>query len=164
MTKKEIVADLFMLVLGTLMHFFYRWSNQNPLVGLVAPVNESVWEHLKLLFFPGLIFLEIELFLSPEKQPSRLISFVLSQSVGLVFIPLAFFAYTGIIGKHFLLIDIAIFIGAVLLTNRLKYRIFDQKKEYPHWTTPFAIMVVLILSGLFEYFSFNAPDWPLFTP
>ncbi len=46
---------LFVIVLGTLMHFMYNWSGKHPFAGLIAPVNESVWEHMKLLFFPMLL-------------------------------------------------------------------------------------------------------------
>ena len=38
--------------LGTLNHFLYFLSGQSPIVALFCPVNESVWEHLKLLYFP----------------------------------------------------------------------------------------------------------------
>lgn len=47
-----IVGILFVSVLGVLMHFVYEWSGSNRFVGLFAPINESTWEHMKLLFFP----------------------------------------------------------------------------------------------------------------
>ena len=38
---------------GTALHFLYDvWPN--PLTAVLAPVNESVWEHLKLLYWPFL--------------------------------------------------------------------------------------------------------------
>ena len=46
---------IFSAVLGTLSHFFYKWSGQNPVIALVSPVNESTWEHMKLVFFPILL-------------------------------------------------------------------------------------------------------------
>lgn len=36
------------VILGTFFHFFYDWSNHTVLLGAIFPVNESVWEHLKL--------------------------------------------------------------------------------------------------------------------
>lgn len=55
--KSEIFGAIFVMVFsGTLMHFFYDWSGKNPIVALFAPYNESTWEHLKLLFFPVLIY------------------------------------------------------------------------------------------------------------
>ena len=53
--KAELIVILFSLVLGTLLHFTYEWSGENLFVGSFSAVNESVWEHLKLVFFPMLI-------------------------------------------------------------------------------------------------------------
>jgi len=50
-----ILAAIVVFVLGTLAHFVYDWSGQNSFIGLLTPVNESTWEHMKLLFFPMLI-------------------------------------------------------------------------------------------------------------
>ena len=42
--KVYLTAGLvFSAVLGTLSHFFYEWSGQNPVVALVSPINESTW-------------------------------------------------------------------------------------------------------------------------
>lgn len=48
----ELIGFVFTCVAGTLLHFAYDWSNQSTFAALFAPVNESVWEHMKLLFFP----------------------------------------------------------------------------------------------------------------
>lgn len=55
MKKRWIAAAFLAALFGTAMHFFYDvWPS--PLVGLFAPVSESVWEHLKLLYWPFLLF------------------------------------------------------------------------------------------------------------
>ena len=46
---------VFLCVAGSLLHFFYGFTGKDPLAGLVSPVNESPWEHLKLLYFPALL-------------------------------------------------------------------------------------------------------------
>ena len=58
-----LAGILFTLTAGILLHFSYEWSMENPFVALFAPVNESVWEHLKLLFFPFLLASLAEYFL-----------------------------------------------------------------------------------------------------
>ena len=50
----KITFCILTLILGTLLHFLYEWTGYNYLVGFISPVNESTWEHLKLLFFPVL--------------------------------------------------------------------------------------------------------------
>ena len=59
----QILSAIFTIVLGTILHFTFKWSNKNPLVGSFSAVNESTWEHLKLLFFPMLITTIIGYFL-----------------------------------------------------------------------------------------------------
>ena len=41
-------GSLFIIVVGFLLHYLYDWSGRSNLVAILAPVNESVWEHLKL--------------------------------------------------------------------------------------------------------------------
>ena len=41
------------VLLGIGLHALYAWR-PIPLLGLFSPVNESVWEHLKLLYWPFL--------------------------------------------------------------------------------------------------------------
>lgn len=56
--KKYVVIGFFVVgILGTLFHFVYDWSGQMWFVGLLVPVNESTWEHMKLLFVPMLIYI-----------------------------------------------------------------------------------------------------------
>ena len=47
-----ILGFIFVAALGTLLHFTFEWSNQNRIVAFFSAVNESMWEHLKLLVFP----------------------------------------------------------------------------------------------------------------
>ena len=37
-----IAGILCVSILGTLLHFTYRWSGRNPLIGLIAPVNVNL--------------------------------------------------------------------------------------------------------------------------
>ena len=54
--KSEIFGAIFVMVFGTLMHFFYDWSGKNHVVALFAPFKEYNWEYLKLLVFNVLIY------------------------------------------------------------------------------------------------------------
>ena len=100
---------LWTLVLGTLSHFFYQWSHENMLVGLFSPVNESVWEHLKLLFFPALTYMFIEQKAMGKAMPGLLGKNLLGLFAGLLVMPLLFYGYTAFSGKSILWVDIGIF-------------------------------------------------------
>ena len=51
----EAAGFLWTCGVGTLLHFVYEWSGENVLVAAFSAVNESTWEHMKLLFFAILL-------------------------------------------------------------------------------------------------------------
>jgi hypothetical protein len=48
------------MVSGVLLHFCYDWSGGSRVVASVAPANESVWEHLKLVVVPVIVLGVVE--------------------------------------------------------------------------------------------------------
>ena len=47
---------VFTVVLGPILHFLYDLTNQSVLVAPFSAINESTFEHMKLMYFPMLIF------------------------------------------------------------------------------------------------------------
>ena len=76
----QILSTIFIIVLGTILHYTFNWSNKNPLVGTFSAVNESTWEHLKLLFFPMLITIIVGYFYIGKDIPN----FICAKTVGIV--------------------------------------------------------------------------------
>ena len=46
----ELAGIVFTVIIGTMLHFTFELSGNQPVVGVFSAVNESVWEHLKLGF------------------------------------------------------------------------------------------------------------------
>ncbi len=57
----EILGLVFSMIIGTVGHFFYAFSNKNKVIGFLFAKDESVWEHLKLGITPILMWTIIEL-------------------------------------------------------------------------------------------------------
>ncbi len=74
-----IFAITFSIVLGSLLHFTYERSNNNTIVGLFSAVNESVWEHLKLVFYPMLFASCLRLFLLKSNK-----NYLESTAIGII--------------------------------------------------------------------------------
>ena len=53
MKGRFFLAFVLTALVGSALHFGYDLC-PSPLVGLICPVSESVWEHLKLLYWPFL--------------------------------------------------------------------------------------------------------------
>ena len=106
----QIFSVIFTWILGTILHFTYDWSNQNAIVGAFSAINESTWEHLKLLFFPMLITTIIGYFYLKPKEEYK--NFLCAKTIGilvaLVFVVIFFYTYTGVIGTNFAILDIGI--------------------------------------------------------
>ena len=156
-----LAGILFTLIAGTLLHFCYEWSGENPFVALFAPVSESVWEHLKLLFFPVLVYTLFEIIVLFKVSGSFLTARVLGVILGMFFILAAFFTYTGIIGRSFLAADILIFALSVFVTF-LSSRYLDV--HCPSLNLPLLAnyALLLLIVTCFFSFTFSPPGLPMF--
>lgn len=138
------MSTLIIFVLGVLLHFTYNWLHQNPIVGLFSAVNESTWEHLKLLFFPMLLMSLIGAIYYKEEYPNYLGNQTKGILVSLTFLIVFFYTYKGILGKSIALFNIGSFFVAVIIGQ-----IYAYKKRN---TSCSKIVSLLILSTLFFLF------------
>lgn len=109
------------IILGVLFHFVYDWTGGNFLVGLFVPVNESTWEHMKLIYFPMLLVtLVVGKFLE-EKYPCIYDAMFLGTFAGLALIPILFYTYSGILGFNVDWLNIAVYVISVLFAYLVVY-------------------------------------------
>ena len=139
-----VIGILFTIILGSLSHFFYGWSGNFFLVGLFSPVNESVWEHLKLLFFPALLFMLTEQRLLSYRCPDLLCKNLIGLYAGLLSIPALFYAYTLFTKKSYLWADITIFILSVFITYLLAYTLCKKKLPAPLCRISRTVLYILL--------------------
>ena len=105
---------------GTLLHFLYDWTD-SVWVAPFSGVNESTWEHMKLLFWPMFIFALIQSFFFRDRKDFWCVK-LKGTLLGLVLIPVIFYTYNGVIGKSPDWINIAIFfISAAVGYRRLRF-------------------------------------------
>jgi len=151
--KFQIMATIFSIILGTVLHFTYKWSGNNNIVAIFSSINESTWEHLKLAFFPMLIVLIVGYIKFGRKY---IISQTLGIIVALIFITTVFFTYTGIIGKDIPIINILIFIIGVILGEFIayKYMIIKERNSYEK-LDKISIIIIVILLIFFIIFTYK---------
>ena len=53
--KKILINSLFIFVISSIFHFVYNIFPNN-ITALFFPVNESIWEHYKLLYTSAILF------------------------------------------------------------------------------------------------------------
>jgi len=159
--KWEAAGAFFIIVLGTLLHFCFEWSGGFAPCALFCAVNESVWEHLKLAFWPGLFFALLEFVLWGYKAAN----FIVAKAVSIYLMPVAiavfFYGYTAISGTHLLILDILIFVISVLLGQLTSYCIIKSIKNYSKFNKA-ALLLLAALTLAFSLLTYFAPDFELF--
>lgn len=118
-----ILGILFVIIAGTLSHFVYEWSGNNFILGFFFPVNESTWEHMKLCFFPMLLYSCFMNRKLKDDYPCVTSSLLFGVLLGTFLIPIIFYTYSGILGQNYIFFDIATFIISVLLAFIAVYRL-----------------------------------------
>ncbi|MDD5701950.1 MAG: DUF6512 family protein [Dehalococcoidales bacterium] len=157
----ELVGIAFVFLVGALLHFVFEWSGESRIAGLFASVNESVWEHFKQGFWPMCIYGAIEYgFLRKRTN-----NFFTAKAAAVYLIPvitgLSFYGYTAIIGKEFLIVDILIFLVAVVIGQLTSYRILTSSR-LPAYTNGISIFFIIVQALVLMLFTFYPPHLPIF--
>lgn len=161
--KFNIIGTIFTVITGTLLHFVYEWTNSNPIAAIFSPINESVWEHLKLIFYPMTIYLFYGYFKFGKKYNNYTTAAVIGTLTSILSVIVLFYTYTGIIGKSFFIMDILVYIIAVAAGFLITY--FIIKNYALTFISPrMGIVIIEIIFLLFAIFTLFSPDIPLFIP
>lgn len=149
----QIISAIFACIVGTLLHFTYELFGENILVASFSAINESVWEHLKLLFFPMLFTTIIGYFYIGKSISNFLCSKAIGIIASMLFIIIFFYTYTGIIGKSIVYIDIASFFVAVVLGEYLAYKLMTSNLKCNNVIAIIILTIILICFVVFTYFT-----------
>ena len=142
--KWEIGGAIATIIIGSLLHFVYNWSGDSKFVAFFGAVNESTWEHLKIAFWPMLIFTIIEWFYWGKGAKN----FCLASAYKLFIPPIAiivlFYGWLLIFPDNFIW-DISIFVAAIIAGFYVSYKILTAEKKY-NYETISIIFIVLVIS------------------
>jgi len=157
----ELIGTVFIIILGSLLHFTFEISGNQPIVGVFSAVNESVWEHLKLAFWPALLFGLIEFI--PLRRNAN--NFVFAKTAGVylmvAIIPAIFYSYTALTFESILAIDVGSFVVAVILGQLLSYKLLTIR-QLPRGVNWISLAFYVLLLMLFVVFTFCPPETHVF--
>ena len=145
---------------GTILHFLYDWTGGSILVSPFSGVNESTWEHMKLLFWPLFLFALIQRSFFKEQKNYWCVKLA-EILLGPVLIPVIFYTYNGIFGKSPDWVNISIFYISALLSFLFEWRVF-KKDLLPCKCPQLAFAAICLIGVLFVAFTFAPPQIPLF--
>ena len=160
--KLELIGSAFIIILGSLLHFVFKWFNFFWLVGIFSAVNESIWEHLKLAVIPAALWFLIEDKILKYEIPN----FVFAKVKGIFLMPflivVLFYSSKAILGTHFLWLDILIFIISVLLGQLLSYWLMFYWPPVKKFYAVIGLILLICLLICFAIFTFYPPKIFLF--
>lgn len=164
MKKSLRIPQLFGFALtslgGTLLHFLYEWTGGSVLVAPFSGVNESTWEHMKLLFFPMLIFAVVEGLFFREWQGFWWMK-LYGILFGLILIPVLFYTYNGVIGKSPDWINISIFFISAALAYIFEVWLAERGR-LPEGSRRIPQIILATIALLFVVFTFVTPKINIF--
>jgi hypothetical protein len=145
---------------GTLLHFLYDWLGGTIWIAPFSGVNESTWEHMKLLFWPMFIFAIVQSFLFRDRENFWSVK-LRGILLGITLIPILFYTYNGAIGKSPDWLNIAIFFISAAAAYIYETRLFKADKL--NFRSPRrAIAVLSVIALLFVVFTFVTPEIGIF--
>lgn len=165
-TKRQMFYGfLFTSASGVILHYLYEWTGRSTTVSLFSPINESPWEHLKIIFFPILFFLIIQLvYLRCKKIILHNLTWfsALSAVIAMSFITVAYYTFVGITGMNVGWYNISLFFIASAIAYFFNYRMVKGHSKRIPLSGVYGFFIFLIFIVIFVVFTLSPPDIPWF--
>ena len=161
MTKIILISIPILFIIGSLLHYAYAFFNNSKLIGIFTPVNESIFEHSKLLLTPLILFWGM-LFLFVKNNINynsfffaMLISIVVSIATMIAF----YYTYKGSLGNNYELMNILDLLVSLIVGQVVASHVYTYSYNVPYY---FSIALIVIIFALFIYLTFKPIKIPLF--
>jgi len=152
------IGLVFLLGLGSAWHFVHALSGESRLVGLIAPVNESVWEHAKLIAIPMLLWAAVVGWRT-RGLPSALAAGVAGGVVGTGLMIVGYYGYVAVLGFGWFPLDMVLFLACAVAALAVCERVRRRPAS-----APLAAALVAAELAIFAALTVAPPDWPVFVP
>ena len=157
----QIAGFLFTSILGTFAHFLFDLTGGNIVAALFSAVNESIWEHMKLIYYPMLLFALIEYRFWGRQVDGFWCVKLVGILLALVLIPSIYYIYTGILGISADWFNITIFFLSAAAAYDAETKRFQKAGPCPV-PEGLAFGVILLIGAVFIVLTFLPPHIPLF--
>jgi hypothetical protein len=159
--KWELNGIWVIFLLGSLFHFMFDFTGSHPAAGAFFPVNESVFEHLKLNYWPAIIWWAI----SYRFLKANTGNFLVSRAAALLIMPavtlILFYGYTSLTNWENVFVDIFIFLLSVAAGQMAGYWLLNRK-PLPLWLAAFSVIVIIMLGAAYVFFTYYPPYLRIF--
>lgn len=149
----ELAGMAVIFFAGSAWHFVFEWSGYWQPIAWLAPVNESVWEHFKMAFWPGLIWAGAAYMVAGQTVKN----YWIGRACGLwcmpVIIAVISYGYTTALGTRYLWVDILSFLIAIVIGQLVSYKLFFVAElcVQARWLGILGIVGTIFVFVLFTY-------------
>lgn len=152
----RIIAVLGIFLLSFFSHFAYELL-PNPLFSFIFPVNESIWEHMKILVTSSLLYGIIDyIILKKNNIPYNNYPFNL-WFTSIIIVPIYLVIYLPIynlLGES-LIISILLLLIVYIIKEVISYSIL--KAPHIKIVNSLTIPIIIIVYMIFTYLTYNPP-------
>ncbi len=157
----QCIGFIFTSVLGTFLHFLFDLTGGSIGASIISAVNESIWEHTKLLFYPMILFAFIEYTRWGKDFPNFWCVKLRGILLGLILIPVLYYSYTGILGVNVDWFNIAIFFITAGLIYRWETQLLLRTSDKA-CNKLIALGILGLIAVVFTMLTFFPPRLPIF--
>lgn len=161
LSRWQIRGFIFTCIAGVLLHFLFDRTGGSVLVASFSAVNESIWEHMKLLFFPMFAFALLENRYIGKDYKNFFCVKLIGITVGTVLIPVLYYTLNGALGALPDWTNIALFFVCAFISYYIETRLF--KSNSAKCISPqTAFWLLILIAVIFGIATFFPPEIPLF--
>ena len=160
----QFIGFLFACIAGFLLHYVFVWSGRNIIVACFSPINESIWEHSKLIFFSMLIFAFIENHITQHSIRNFWRIKLSGIGLGTLLVPTLYYTYTYGIGINAGWFNIIAYFVEYAIVIAVETALFNHFNSYGYSFDPseakssrlsergaLVIFFIIILNFMFVY-------------
>lgn len=162
MEKSILVSIPILFIVGTLLHYVYDFFGENKIIGFFVPINESVWEHTKLSYFPIVLWWIITYIVMKDEWNLEgnkwFLAMIVSAVTSIFIIILFYYGYVGSTGEYSFIVNISLFLVSVILGQLLGMHIYRYGNGIP---AIISIVIAFLITLLYVWLTIKPRDLPL---
>lgn len=150
MNKKRIISTICIFLLCCLTHFIYNWF-PFPVFAIFFPVNESIWEHMKLIYTTILLFEGFRLYMNHYKNQET--HFFTAWICACLSIPIYLIFYLPLYNTigHNMIISLVLLFVTIWIEQWIQEKIKRRENEIVFYITIIGIVLSYIGLGILTY-------------
>lgn len=157
----KIITIINIFILSFISHFMYEFF-PNILISFFFPVNESIWEHMKILYTSILISGLLEyILLKTNNINFHNFSFqlLITSTISIPIFLIIYLPIYKLIGEN-LIITIILMLLTYIIIEIISYKILT--KEHYIYLNQISIPIIILIYIIFIILTYNPPQKPIF--